>query len=252
METDALLDRMIGYLIKERGIAVTTPARGQAAFRLWRALVNTRPPLPADDSYLDDEDEYLRRLLEGRGIASVDEAQEHGGLYLWKGDITRLAADGIVNAANSAMLGCFRPYHGCIDNAIHTFAGVRLRLACSDIMRGRQAAPGGAVVTPAFCLPSRYVIHTVGPIVTDEPSDDDEQTLSSCYSSVLSEALGLGLSSLAFCCISTGEFGYPKREAAGVAVRTVRKWLRDSGSGMKIIFDVFGDEDLAIYREILG
>lgn len=162
--------------------------------------------------------------------------------------------DAIVNAANSALLGCFYPLHGCIDNIIHSRSGVQLRLACHDIMtaQGHEEPTGGAKITPAFNLPCRYVLHTVGPIITGRVTRRDREALASCYRSCLALAADRGCESVAFCCISTGEFHFPNREAAEVAVETVRDFLNGAGRTLRVIFDVFKDRDLEIYRELLG
>ena len=176
-------------------------------------------------------------------------------LILWQGDITRLAADGIVNAANSAMLGCFAPCHSCIDNAIHSAAGLQLREACAQLMQqqGHPESTGQAKITPAYNLPSKFVIHTVGPIILADrqPNEAEANLLASCYRSCLELAAQHQLNSIAFCCISTGEFHYPRKEAAQVALNTVSKWLASSGSDMKVIFNVFKDEDLEVYKSLL-
>ena len=175
------------------------------------------------------------------------------GLYLWQGDITRLAADAVVNAANSGMTGCYVPNHTCIDNCIHTFAGVQLRLACAGQMRaqGQEEPAGQAKITPGYNLPARYVLHTVGPIVQDTVTKEDEKTLASCYRSCLALAESCHLKSIAFCCISTGIFHFPNRRAAEIAVSTVKAYLAEHHSGLKVIFNVFKDEDYDIYRELL-
>ena len=162
--------------------------------------------------------------------------------------------DAIVNAANSALLGCFYPLHGCIDNIIHSRSGVQLRLACHDIMtaQGHEEPTGGAKITPAFNLPCRYVLHTVGPIITGRVTRRDREALASCYRSCLALAADRGCESIAFCCISTGEFHFPNREAAEVAVETVRDFLNGGDRTLRVIFDVFKDRDLEIYRELLG
>lgn len=214
---------------------VPEDAEGQRL--LLRALVNVRPPEPADPELLRVQDAYLQERLAERG------------------GITRLAADGIVNAANSQMLGCFVPNHRCIDNAIQTYAGIQMRLECARQMdaQGHEEPTGRAKVTPGYNLPAAYALHTVGPIVGGAmPSRHDRALLEGCYTSCLELARERGLSSLAFCCISTGEFGYPNREAAQVAVATVRDWKRQTNSKMKVIFDVFKPVDNDIYRELLG
>ena len=176
------------------------------------------------------------------------------GIYLWQGDITALKCDSVVNAANSALLGCFYPNHECIDNAVHTFAGVELRLACSEIMRkkGHAEKPGCAEITPAFNLPCRYVIHTVGPVVSGEPTERDFELLRSCYLSCLKKADEYRLNSIAFCCISTGEFHFPNGKAAETAIEAVKSYKAETQSKIKVIFNVFKDKDLEIYRRLLG
>ena len=224
---------------------------------LLRALVNVRPPWPAATELLSVQDEYLQGRLEERGgavsLESIPVTDE--GMAVWRGDITRLAADAIVNAANSQMLGCFVPNHHCIDNAIHTYAGIELRLACAELMKaqGHEEGTGTAKVTPAFNLPSRYVIHTVGPIVYGpEPTLEDQRLLASCYTSSLDAAKEAGCRSIAFCCISTGEFRYPHKEAAQTAVSAVRQWKQETDSDIEVIFDVFKPVDDRIYRKHLG
>jgi O-acetyl-ADP-ribose deacetylase (regulator of RNase III) len=213
---------------------------------------------------------YFARLSES-GVATIYEEAfaerydwpQKGGhcrpladpcLRLWRGDITTLAADAIVNAANSQMLGCWVPGHFCIDNAIHSYAGVQLRAECARVMaaQGHEEATGLAKVTAAYNLPAQHVIHTVGPIADGHPTDLHRRQLASCYESCLDLAGSLGLRSLAFCCISTGVFGFPQREAAQIAVRTVRAWLDGADAGMTVVFNVFGDEDERIYQELLG
>ena len=175
-------------------------------------------------------------------------------IALWQGDITTLRVDAIVNAANSALLGCFYPLHGCIDNIIHSRSGVQLRLACHDIMaaQGHEEPTGGAKITSAFNLPCRYVLHTVGPIITGRVTRRDREALASCYRSCLALAADRGCESVAFCCISTGEFHFPNREAAEIAVEAVRDFLNGGDGTLRVIFDVFKDRDLEIYRKLLG
>lgn len=176
------------------------------------------------------------------------------GLFLWQGDITTLAADAIVNAANSQLLGCFVPCHNCIDNAIHTYAGVQLRLECAHIMAGQKEAEptGNAKITKAYCLPCRYVLHTVGPIIHGTVTKTDRELLSSCYRSCLELAATNGLHSVAFCCISTGEFCFPNKLAAEIAIQTVQTWQQENPGKIEVIFNVFKDNDYAIYQRLLG
>ena len=252
-----LLRALVAGLCAERGFE---PPCIEGADELWaafRALVNTRQPLPADRAWLAMQDELLRGMIAEAGISTVSDTTPSPGdprLRLWRGDITTLAVDAIVNAANSQMLGCWVPGHHCIDNAIHTFSGVQLRLECARIMeaQGHEEPTGRAKITPAYNLPSKHVIHTVGPIADGHPSDLHREQLASCYASCLDLAAENGLASIAFCCISTGLFGFPQREAAQIAVRTVGEWLDASGSDMAVIFNVFLPEDEAIYKALLG
>lgn len=176
------------------------------------------------------------------------------GLYLWKGDITTLRCDGIVNAANSQMLGCFAPCHGCIDNAIHTYAGVQLRLACAELMeqQGHEEETGKAKITPAYNLPCLYVLHTVGPIVQGWLTKKDKELLTSCYRSCLELAEKNNLRNVAFCCISTGEFRFPNDKAAQIAIQTVKAYKAETHSQIEVIFNVFKETDFNIYRALLG
>ena len=237
------------------------PTDEQAQKRLLRSLFNIRPPRPVSGEFLEIQDAYLQEETRQKGITDIAElTPAEDGIYLWQGDITTLKCDAIVNAANSRLLGCFVPCHGCIDNAIHTYAGVQLRAACAERMRvrGHEEETGRAKITPAFNLPCRYVLHTVGPVVGGRVTKKDEELLESCYRSCLELAAENHLGSLAFCCISTGEFHFPNRRAAEIAVRTVREFRdRTAAAGpaagkLEVIFNVFKDEDLHIYRELLG
>lgn len=221
--------------------------------RLLRALFNIRMPRDVTPEFLEIQDAYLQKELEAKGITDYKTLEPVSpGLYLWKGDITTLKCGAIVNAANSQMLGCFCPNHGCIDNAIHTYAGIRLRSACWELMRaqGREEPTGQAKLTPAFNLPSQYVIHTVGPIVRGRLTQRDRELLSSCYRSCLELAREKGIKSIAFCCISTGEFHFPNQEAAEIAVKTVKEF-RKNNPDMEVIFNVFKEADYEIYRKYL-
>ena len=227
--------------------------RGQRL--LLRGLFNIRPPRAMEEDVLRVQDEYLQTQLAARGVTDAETLPfAENRICLWQGDITTLKCDAIVNAANSGLTGCYCPNHGCIDNAIHTFAGVELRLACAELMK-KQGFPepaGRAKITPAFNLPCRFVLHTVGPIVRGRVTTRDRSELAACYRSCLILAAENGLSSVAFCCISTGEFHFPNREAAEIAVRTVREFLKDETSVKRVIFNVFKDEDGAIYERLLG
>ncbi len=244
------------YLIREDGSLKNTdiPAQEEAQKRLLRSLMNIRPPRPVPEEFLTVQDAYLQQELAEKGTVSLaDLSPIQPGICLWQGDITRLAVDAVVNAANSAMLGCFIPCHGCIDNAIHSAAGVQLRLECARLMEGQQEPdpPGGARITKAWNLPCRHVLHTVGPIVRGPLTGRDCSLLEDCYRSCLALASEHRLKSVAFCCISTGEFHFPAEEAARIAVRTVRSFLEEDGKGMEVIFNVFKDRDREIYRELL-
>lgn len=228
--------------------------------RMMRALLNVRPPHPVSEDLIKAQDRELEQQLTDKGIVALSEimpCRMDERLRLWQGDITRLLVDAIVNAANSALLGCFVPMHRCIDNAIHSAAGVQLRLACDRLMQaqGHLESTGRAKITDGYNLPARYVLHTVGPIVRDgEPTPRQEQQLADCYRSCLALADAHDLQSIAFCCISTGEFGFPQRRAAEIAVSTVRAYLdATSTTGINsVIFNVFKDEDLSIYRNLLS
>lgn len=222
---------------------------------LLRSLMNIRYPKPIDDEFIKIQDEFLRKEIEKKGIVDISElTQVQQDLYVWKGDITTLKCDGIVNAANSQMLGCFYPNHGCIDNAIHTYAGIQLRLECADIMRiqGSEEQTGKAKITQAYNLPCKYILHTVGPIVYGKLTEKNKKELSDCYSAGLTLAEKQGLRSIAFCCISTGEFHFPNQQAAEIAVETVKCYKSQNNSDIKVIFNVFKAEDYDIYRRILG
>lgn len=251
------LDHLIGWLLSEREeySSIVVPEATTDKRRLLRALMNVRPPAPVSAEFLAVQDEYLQERLRERGSTQLVELTPmQPGLYLWQGDITTLGCDAIVNAANSGMTGCYVPCHGCIDNAIHTYAGVQLRAACAELMRrqGCEEPTGSAKITPAFNLPCRYVLHTVGPIIDGYPDERDMALLASCYRSCLKLAAAHGLRSVAFCCISTGEFHFPNELAADIAIHTVKEWQAEHSYGMEVIFNVFKDTDLEIYRERLG
>ncbi|MCR2032212.1 protein-ADP-ribose hydrolase [Anaerofustis stercorihominis] len=227
------------------------PKDEEGRFYLYRALVNIREPKEISSEYLKREDKLLKEVADNKGIVSIDNIENISkNLYLYKGDITLLECDGIVNAANSEMLGCFYPNHKCIDNAIHTFAGVRLRLKCSEIMN-EQCHPestGKAKITPAYNLPSKYILHTVGPIVRGDLTKRNISDLRSCYSECLILAKKYKLESIAFPCISTGEFCFPNKEAAKIALYVICKFLKDND--MKIIINVFKEADYQIYKDL--
>lgn len=231
------------------------PANTQAQKRLLRSLLNLRMPRPVSRAFLEIQDAYLQAETAGKGVTNLADLQPvRDGLYIWQGDITTLRCDAIVNAANAQMLGCFCPCHGCIDNAIHTFSGVQLRAACAELMRrqGHEEYAGGAKITPAYNLPCQYVLHTVGPVIHGEVTKKDEELLAACYRSCLELAEANGIQSMAFCCISTGEFHFPNQRAAEIAVRAVSAYKQRTQSKMKVIFNVFKETDLHIYQALLG
>lgn len=244
------LDRLIEILCDERGESVPRLTQKQEP-DYFRALCNVRPPAPASAEFLSLQNEYLTERKNERGITDVEKLTYTGDISLFKGDITTLNADAIVNAANSAMLGCFYPLHNCIDNVIHSAAGVQVRLDCNDIMKGKEAENGEVIVTKAYNLPSRFIFHTAGPIVCGTVSGENRKDLQKCYEKCLEKADDMKLKSVAFCCISTGVFGYPKDEAAFRAVKTVKDYIARTKSEIKVIFDVFTEEDYAIYKRIL-
>ena len=229
--------------------------------RILRSLMNIRMPRKMNDSILKVQDEYLRERIRENGVVTLSEIPViRNGMSIWQGDITRLAVDAIVNAANSQMLGCFVPMHTCIDNCIHTFAGVQLRAECNRQMTKLRDKYGAdyeqptavPMLTDAYNLPAKKIVHIVGPIIAGRLTPALEKDLSSCYVSCLKLAEENGLKSIAFCCISTGVFGFPQRRAAQIAVETVEKWLKEhKGAVDRVIFNVFKDEDKAYYEELL-
>ena len=248
---------LLSYLLKENPeyADISLPENEAEQKQLLRSLVNVRPANPAGEDFLRVQDEYLREENNQRGITDIAELTPfYGDLYLWRGDITTLKVDAIVNAANSGMTGCWQPCHACIDNCIHTFAGIQLRSVCAGIMQkqGHEEPTGQAKITPAFNLPCKFVLHTVGPIIYGALTERDCDLLASCYKSCLDLASENGVESIAFCCISTGVFRFPAEKAAEIAVKTVREWKTQTESTMKIVFNVFSEKDELIYQKILG
>ena len=255
MTQDERLDFLLRYLLAERKeyAGIRMPDSVSEKRHLLRSLMNVRPPIPASAEFLAVQDAYLQARLSERGVTRLGDLKPaQPGIYLWQGDITTLAADAIVNAANSQMLGCFVPCHGCIDNAIHTYAGVQLRLACAAAMRqqGQEEATGHAKITKAYNLPCRFVLHTVGPIICGSVTKADRELLASCYRSCLDLAAETGLHSVAFCCISTGEFHFPGELAAEIAVHTVQAWQQQHPNQIEVIFNVFKNSDYEIYQRL--
>ena len=224
-----------------------------------RSLMNVRPVQEVSTQFLKSQDEELQKQLLEKGIIGLDQVQlspKYDRLNLWQGDITRLKVDAIVNAANSQMLGCFVPLHSCIDNAIHSAAGIQLRLECNELMKiqGYPEPTGSAKITSGYNLPAKFVIHTVGPIIgRGGVTQKEAHELSDCYRSCLRLADEYSLKSIAFCCISTGEYRFPNQLAAEIAVRTVREYLDQSVDSAieAVVFNVFKDSDYSIYSKIL-
>ena len=249
----ALLSEMPQY----REQAEAFPGDEASRRRLLRALMNVRPPLPLSPGFLEVQDALLSAETEEKGVVdgnTLPPVPSDPRLVIWQGDITRLRVDAIVDADNSALLGCFVPCHGCIDNAIHSAAGLQLRDECNQLMaaQGRPEPNGRAKLTKGYNLPARYVLHTVGPIVRGRVTGQNRSDLASCYRSCMELAAAHELQSVAFCCISTGEFRFPNREAAEIAVKTVREFLdRQTTSVKRVIFNVFKGIDAQIYRDIL-
>ena len=257
MTQEERLDCLLRYLLAEREEykALAVPAGPAERRRLLRVLLNVRPPEPLDRGFYQVQDAYLQEELRRKGVTRLDDlCPVRPGLYLWQGDITTLAVDAIVNAANSAMLGCFIPCHGCVDNAIHTAAGFQLRRECARMMalQPGEEPPGRAKITNAYNLPCRYVLHTVGPIVRGAVMAEDRALLASCYRSCLELAAAHGCRSVAFCCISTGEFRFPNEEAARIAVETVEAYQTQHPHTIEVTFNVFKDTDREIYQRLLG
>ncbi len=238
-----------------------TPADTEGKRRVLRSLMNIRMPRSMPEDVLKVQDEYLKERISENGIVTLaDIPVTKDNLSIWQGDITRLKVDAIVNAANSQMLGCFVPMHTCIDNCIHTYAGIQLRAECNEKMNrlrmkyGRDYEQPTAVpmLTDGFNLPAKKVVHIVGPIVNYKLTSSLEKDLADCYRNTLDMCAENGLKSVAFCCISTGVFHFPNQRAAEIAVETVKKWLDETGSDIKVVFNVYKDLDLEIYSKILG
>lgn len=248
-----LIKSLLQERTEYRDISISADTEQQK--QLLRALMNVRTPQQIGTEFLRIQDEYLQYEIAAKGITDVAELTPvQQGIYLWQGDITTLKCDAVVNAANSGMTGCYIPNHRCIDNAIHTFAGMQLRLICENLMeqQGYPEPAGGAKITPAFNLPSRYVLHTVGPVISGKVKKYERELLASCYRSCLELAAENKLESVAFCCISTGEFHFPNELAAEIAVQSVKEFFNLQTGVKKVIFNVFKDLDKNIYQKLLG
>ena len=250
------LDYLIEELIKEnpRLKEIQIPDDLEDKQNLYRALRNIREPKPISKEYLKLQDEYLQELLKEKGIVEEKDIQKEDGIIsIWQGDITRLQVDVIVNACNEYLLGCFNPSHRCIDNTIHSFAGMELREECNNIMKGNTLPNGETILTNAYNLPSKYIIQTVGPQVIKEVTLENKLDLKKCYQNSLNLCKEKNLKTIAFPCISTGLYGFPKKEAATIAITTIKDFLKENPNTLNhIILNVFTDEDLKIYKEILG
>jgi len=248
----ALINRLLEEQTAYRSVRI--PADSVEQKKLLRGLMNVRRPAPMDESFLELQDAYLQEELAGKQLTRLSDLTPlREGIYLWRGDITTLKCGAIVNAANSGMTGCYQPCHSCIDNCIHTYAGVQLRLRCAEIMeaQGFEEPTGQAKITPAYNLPCDYVLHTVGPIVQGQLTITHEQQLAACYRSCLKLAEEHQVGSIAFCCISTGVFMFPNERAAEIAVQTVQEYRAETGSKLEVIFNVFKEQDEEIYRRLL-
>ena len=246
----------LDYLIKTLNSEIEIPETEQEKKDLFRSLMNTWEVSDLPSQFYEIQDEYLQEVLDAKGITRLEDLTEiDENIYLWQGDITTLKVDAIVNAANKALLGCLIPLHRCIDNAIHTQAGLQLRKECDNIMKaqGSFEKTGKAKITAGYNLPAKHVIHTVGPIIYRVVEDDDKELLASCYRNCLKIALENNLKSIAFCCVSTGEFRFPNDLAAEIAVAEVKKFFRENpNADLKVVFNVFKDLDKKLYKELLG
>lgn len=249
-----LIQELLAESSQYKGMPIPSDTGKQK--RLLRTLMNIRTPAPISEEFLKVQDEYLSGEVMEKGIVDgegLPPSPLDSRLVLWKGDITTLKADAIVNAANSALLGCFVPCHSCVDNIIHSVSGMQLRLACDKLMReqGHEEPTGKAKITPAFNLPCKYVLHTVGPVVSGRLTETHCSQLAECYRSCLALASAQNLKSVAFCCISTGEFHFPHDRAAEVAVASVQEFLQKDTQIERVIFNVYQEEDYEIYKKIL-
>ena len=267
MDQKERLDYLVQYLCEDSVVYKDAVVKEEQKRQIMRSLMNIRLPKPVSEEFMEIQDAFLQNEAMEKGIVNIDDLPTVNKMLnvqfpfadricLWQGDITRLKADAIVNAANSQMLGCFVPCHKCIDNAIHSSAGIQLRAECMEYMEVQrkkygedyEEPTGQAVITNAYNLPSRYVVHTVGPIVKEELTQKECDLLKKCYQSCLDVAERKGLKNIVFCCISTGEFGFPNEEASQIAVETVTSFLRNSKKIERVIFDVYKEEDFKIYQ----
>ena len=241
------LKDIIQYLMDDGHVSLRIPSTIEGCQRMMRGLMNVWEPREISADFQTMQDAELQQQAEEKGVVTI----ENDGLQLWQGDITRLRVDAIVNAANAQGLGCWVPLHNCIDNCIHSAAGIQLRAECDYQLQGRLLKTGEAIITKGYNLPAKYVIHTVGPIIdTGMPTKEQEKQLAQCYHSCLDIAEQAGLESIAFCCISTGVFHFPSQQAAEIAIKTVRNYPRQSVK--TVVFNVFLDKDYDIYHRFLS
>ena len=250
-----LVEGLVAEYKERHNEYIDIPMNEEEQFTLFRSLCNIRPAGGMPLEWMKIESEYLNILAHEKGIVTINDMKEREPqIYLWQGDITRLSVDAIVNAANNKLLGCFAPNHKCIDNEIHTFAGIELRMECARMTEYMEMPEktGVACMTYGYNLPAKHVIHTVGPIIYEEVTDKEKDELASCYRSCLQLANAYNLHSIAFCCISTGEFRFPNEEAAQIAIDTVRTYLKETNSKIQVVFNVFKDIDYDIYNKLLS
>lgn len=247
---------LIRRLLEEQPeyVNIQIPTGTSEQKQLLRSLMNIRMPAAIDREFISIQDDYLQQVNADKGIVTLDDMTKvQPDIYIWKGDITRLKVSAIVNAANSGMTGCYQPCHSCIDNCIHTYAGIQLRNYCNNLMikQGYEEPTGRAEITPAFNLLCDYIIHTVGPIVKGKLTTKHELQLKSCYDACLKIADDNAVNSIAFCCISTGVFGFPNKRASEIAVQTVKEYKKETDSEIKVVFNVFKEEDKQLYEQLL-
>ena len=250
-----LVEGLVAEYNERHNEHIEIPMNEEEQFTLFRSLCNIRPAGGMPLEWMKIESEYLNILAHEKGIVTINDMKERAPqIYLWQGDITRLSVDAIVNAANNKLLGCFAPNHKCIDNEIHTFAGIELRMECARMTEYMEMPEktGVARMTYGYNLPAKHVLHTVGPIIYESVTDKERIELASCYQSCLKLANAYNLRSIAFCCISTGEFRFPNEEAAQIAIDAVRTYLKETNSKIQVVFNVFKDIDYDIYNELLG
>lgn len=251
---EKIVDQLLRYFIKEDGRFenLEIPSGYIEKRSLLREIINIRNPRPTSEDILKLEDELLQLELQEKEVTDAKEIETiEDCISIWQGDITTLKVDAIVNPGNSALLGCFIPNHSCLDNQIHSSAGIRLRLACNKIMQGKEEETGKAEITKAYNLPCNYVIHTVGPMITDKVTEKEKQELASCYKSCLNLAKEKNIKTIAFPTISTGVFCFPKELASKIAVSTVSEYVKENPNTFdKIIFDVYSKEDKAYYDRL--